>query len=199
MNEQIKQNRKTVDLPTMDQIQSERNRLRYQKKYKRTFQSTSAILIVVSAISILIATLWMPVLQIYGSSMSPTLMDGEIVFTAKTSKFKTGDIIAFYYDNKLLVKRVIAEAGDWVDIDEEGNVYVDGKEIDEPYIDEKAYGDTNINLPYQVPDGKVFVLGDHRAISIDSRNTSIGCVSKEQIVGKVLFRIWPLNRIDILE
>lgn len=199
MNEQIKQKQKTVELPTMEQIQSERNRLKYRNRYKRTFRSTVAILIVVSAISILVATLWMPVLQIYGSSMTPTLVDGEIVFTVKTTSFKTGDIIAFYYNNKILVKRVIAESGEWVDIDEDGNVFIDGKEIEESYIEEKAYGDTNISLPYQVPDGKVFVLGDHRAISVDSRNTSIGCVSQEQIVGKVLFRVWPLNRIGLLE
>lgn len=199
MNEQIEQKQKTVELPTMEQIQSERNRLKYRNRYKRTFRSTVAILIVVSAISILVATLWMPVLQIYGSSMTPTLVDGEIVFTVKTTSFKTGDIIAFYYNNKILVKRVIAESGEWVDIDEDGNVFIDGKEIEESYIEEKAYGDTNISLPYQVPDGKVFVLGDHRAISVDSRNTSIGCVSQEQIVGKVLFRVWPLNRIGLLE
>lgn len=199
MNEQIEQKQKTVELPTMEQIQSERNRLKYRDRYKRTFRSTVAILIVVSAISILVATLWMPVLQIYGSSMTPTLVDGEIVFTVKTTSFKTGDIIAFYYNNKILVKRVIAESGEWVDIDEDGNVFIDGKEIEESYIEEKAYGDTNISLPYQVPDGKVFVLGDHRAISVDSRNTSIGCVSQEQIVGKVLFRVWPLNRIGLLE
>lgn len=199
MNEQIEKKQKTVELPTMEQIQSERNRLKYRNRYKRTFRSTVAILIVVSAISILVATLWMPVLQIYGSSMTPTLVDGEIVFTVKTTSFKTGDIIAFYYNNKILVKRVIAESGEWVDIDEDGNVFIDGKEIEESYIEEKAYGDTNISLPYQVPDGKVFVLGDHRAISVDSRNTSIGCVSQEQIVGKVLFRVWPLNRIGLLE
>ncbi len=199
MSEQIKQKHKTVELPTMEQIQAERNRLKYMNNYKRTFRSTVAILIVVSAISILVATLWMPVLQIYGSSMTPTLIDGEIVFTVKASSFETGDIIAFYYNNKILVKRVIAESGEWVDIDEDGNVFIDGEEIEESYIEEKAYGDTNISLPYQVPDGKVFVLGDHRAISVDSRNTSIGCVSQEQIVGKVLFRVWPLNRIGLLE
>ena len=134
----------------------------------------------------------LPVLQVYGSSMSPTLTDRDIVLTLKTSKFETGDVIAFYYNNKILIKRVIAHAGDWVDITPEGDVYVNGELLDEPYLDVKAYGDCNIEFPYQVPESRVFVMGDHRSISVDSRNTAVGCVAEEQIVGKLIFRVWPM-------
>ena len=134
----------------------------------------------------------MPVLQIYGNSMTPTLTEGDIVLTVKNSDFNQGDIIAFYYGNKLLVKRCIAGPGSWVNIDDDGNVYVDGQLLDEPYVDEKALGDTNIELPYQVPDERYFVLGDHRATSVDSRNSTVGCVSDEQIVGQIVYRVWPL-------
>ena len=181
----------------MEQIEQEKNRLRYKQRYHRTLKSTVAVLLVVAALAILAATLWMPVLQIYGTSMTPTLTDGEIIFTIKTSEFEPGDIIAFYYNNKILVKRVIAEPGDWVDIESEGTVYVNSEPLEETYLTEKAYGDTNIALPYQVPDGKIFVMGDHRETSVDSRNTAVGCVSREQVVGKIIFHIWPLNRFGV--
>ena len=142
--------------------------------------------------SVLIATIWMPVLQIYGTSMKPTLEEGDIVVSLKGSDFESGDLIAFYFGNKILVKRCIAGPGQWVDIDEEGFVYVDGKLIDEPYLKEKALGDCNIKLPYQVPASRYFCMGDHRSTSVDSRNTAVGCVSEEQIVGKIVFRVWPL-------
>ena len=127
--------------------------------------------------------------------MNGTLDSGDIVVSVKGSGFETGDVIAFYYNNNILVKRVIANPGDWVDMDKDGNVYVNNTLIDEPYLNEKAYGETNIELPYQVPEGKVFVMGDNRSVSIDSRNTSIGCVSEEQIVGKIVFRVWPLAQM----
>lgn len=184
-----------VELPTLEQVQNEQKRLRYKGRYRRTLKSTVAVLLVVAAIAVLVATLWMPVLQIYGTSMTPTLADGEIIFTVKTKELEPGDIVAFYYNNKILVKRVIAEAGDWVNIDTDGTVYVNDTAIDESYVVEKSFGDTNIELPYQVPDGKIFVMGDHRATSVDSRNTAVGCVGQEQIVGKILFRIWPINRL----
>lgn len=186
-----------IEVPTMEQIEQEKNRLRYKQRYHRTLKSTVAVLLVVAALAILAATLWMPVLQIYGTSMTPTLTDGEIIFTIKTSEFEPGDIIAFYYNNKILVKRVIAEPGDWVDIESDGTVYVNSEPLEETYLTEKAYGDTNIALPYQVPDGKIFVMGDHRETSVDSRNTAVGCVSREQVVGKIIFRIWPLNRFGV--
>ena len=154
-------------------------------------RSTIYTLITVAAIAVLIAVLFLPVLRIYGSSMNPTLNEGDIVVSLKGSNFKTGDIIAFYYNNKILVKRVIANTGDWVDIDDEGNVSVNGVKLDEPYIEEKAFGETDIKLPYQVPEKRIFVMGDNRSVSVDSRNTSVGCVAEEQIVGKIVFCVWP--------
>ena len=184
----------SVELPTTEQIEKERARLRHKSRYSRTLRSTIAILVVVAAVAVLVATLWMPVLRIYGSSMAPTLNDGQIVISLKTTDFKTGDIAAFYYGNKLLIKRYIAGASDWVNIDEDGTVSVNGIELDEPYLAEKAFGQTNIELPYQVPDKRYFLMGDNREASVDSRNTAVGCASDDQIVGKVVFCIWPLDR-----
>ncbi len=181
------------DLPTIQQLEAERNRLRSKNRYNRTLRSTVAILVVVAALAVLVATLWMPVLRIYGTSMSPTLTDGQVVITVKTGCFRSGDIAAFYHGNKLLIKRYIAGPGQWVDIDRLGNVSIDGKALDEPYLTDKAYGETNIDLPYQVPDDRYFLMGDNREVSVDSRNTTVGCVARDQIVGKVVFRIWPLK------
>ena len=178
--------------PAIDQLEGELRRERYKRRYSAVLKSTVYTLITVAAIAVLVATLWMPVLQLYGTSMTPTLTEGDIVLTVKNSDFNQGDIIAFYYGNKLLVKRCIAGPGSWVNIDDDGNVYVDGQLLDEPYVDEKALGDTNIELPYQVPDERWFVLGDHRATSVDSRNSTVGCVSDEQIVGQIVYRVWPL-------
>ncbi len=185
--------RKSVELPSLEQIENERKRLRYRSRYGRTLKSTIAILMVVAAAAVLVATLWMPVLRIYGSSMVPTLSDGQIVVSVKTTDFRPGDIAAFYHGNKLLIKRFIAGPSDWVNIDEDGSVYINGMELDEPYLTEKAFGETNIDLPYQVPDKRYFLMGDNRNASIDSRNTAVGCVAADQIVGKVVFRIWPLS------
>ena len=183
----------SIELPTTEQIERERKRLRYRNRYNRTLKSTIAVLVVVAAAAVLIATLWMPVLQIYGNSMVPTLEDGQIVISVKTSNFQSGDIVAFYHGNKLLIKRFIAGSSDWVNIDEDGNVFVNDEKLDEPYLTEKAFGNTNIELPYQVPDQRFFLMGDNRDVSIDSRNTAVGCVAADQIVGKVVFRIWPLS------
>ena len=188
-----KKSRQQREVPSIPELKRELKRVRYRKRYHAVLRSTIYTLVTVAAAAILVATLWLPVLQTYGSSMTPTLNDGDIIFSLKTSSFETGDIISFYYNNKILVKRVIASAGDWVDIDSEGNVSVNDIPIEEPYLSDKALGDCNITLPYQVPDGKVFVMGDHRSTSVDSRNTAVGCVAQEQIVGKILFRVWPLS------
>lgn len=185
--------------PTTHQLETEIRRVRYKRKYRSVMKSTIYMLVTVAAVAILVATLWLPVLQIYGSSMTPTLQNGDIVFSLKSSSFEQGDVIAFYYNNKILVKRVIAGAADWVDISDDGTVYVNGELLEEPYIMEKSFGDTNIELPYQVPDGKIFVMGDHRSTSVDSRNTAVGCVAEEQIVGKIIFRVWPYDMIGELD
>ena len=191
--------KKIPEMPSTQQLEAELNRVKYRSRYRSVFRSTVYTLITVAAVSILVATLWLPVLQIYGSSMTPTLQDGEIIFSVKTSEFEPGEIVAFYYNNKILVKRVICGPGDWIDIDEDGTVYVNEVRLEEPYLTEKTLGDCNIDLPFQVPDGKVFVMGDHRSTSVDSRNTAVGCVAQEQMVGKIIFRIWPLNRIGTVD
>ena len=184
---------KETSLPTAEQLDMERRRLRYKRRYNRTLRSSVAILIVVAALAVLAATLWMPVLRVYGSSMAPTLHNGEILISVKTKDFSSGDIIAFYHGNKLLIKRYIAGPSDYVNVDEDGNVSVNGTLLDEPYLAEKAYGEADIEFPYQVPDQRYFVMGDNRSVSIDSRSSIVGCIAGDQIVGKVVFRVWPLS------
>ena len=156
-------------------------------------------LITVAAAAVLVATLLLPVLRIYGTSMTPTLDNGQIVVSVKTGELEPGDVVAFYYNNKILIKRVICGSGDWVDIQQDGTVLVNGQVLDEPYLTEKALGTCDIELPYQVPDGRVFVMGDHRETSVDSRSTSVGCVAQEQIVGRIFFRVWPLNEFGFVD
>ncbi|MCI9680495.1 MAG: signal peptidase I [Lachnospiraceae bacterium] len=187
-------NKKTITtVPELSELEEELKRVKYQNRYKRVLTSTAGTLAVIAAVAVLIATLLMPVLQINGASMNPALYDGDVVATVKAADVKQGDVVAFYYNNKILVKRVIAMPGEWVDIDKEGNVYVNDILLDEPYLAERDVGECDIKLPYQVPDNRIFVMGDHRSVSVDSRSTAVGCVSEEQLIGKLVFRVWPLK------
>ena len=194
----MEEKEKKIRTLTTEEIERELKRVRYNERYGMTLRSTVYTLITVAAIAVLVAVLLLPVLRIYGVSMSPTLQDGDIVISVKGAEFENQDVIAFYYNNKILVKRVIARSGEWIDMDMDGPVRVNGKILEEPYLTEKAWGECNINLPYQVPEGKLFVLGDHRAVSVDSRNSAVGCVSEEQIVGKLVMCVWPPERFGMI-
>ncbi len=183
--------KKPLENPGVESLRKELNRVQYNRRYRSVIRSTVYVLLTVAAVAVLVATLLLPVLRIYGTSMTPSLKEGDIVVSVKGMNFSRGDVVSFYYNNKILVKRVIAFEGEWVNIDEDGNVYVGGALLDEPYVDEKAFGECDIQLPYQVPEGRIFVIGDHRATSVDSRSTTVGCVFEEQIVGKIVYRVWP--------
>jgi signal peptidase I len=186
-------------IPQIDQLKQELKRERYRKRYAIVLKSTVATLAVVAAFAILVATLWMPVLQIYGSSMTPTIEEGQIVVSVKGSEFEPGELVAFYVGNKLLVKRVIACPADYITITEDGTVFVNGSQLDEPYVSEKAYGECDLEFPYQVPESRFFLMGDHRESSVDSRSSAVGCIAEEQIVGKIVFRIWPFSDFGPIE
>ena len=190
------ENAPVAELP---ELEAELKRVNYRTRFRKLLRSTVYTLIVVAAAAVLVAVLFMPVIRIYGNSMTPTIAEGQIVVSVKGTDVKQGDIVGVYYGSKLLIKRCIATAGQWVDIDADGNVYVDGEPLDEPYLTEKALGNTNITLPYQVPETSIFVMGDHRSESVDSRNTSVGCIDVDNVVGKILFRIWPLDVFGALQ
>lgn len=186
-------------IPTVEELKEELQNERHKHRFARVLRNTLYSLIVVAAISILVVTLWMPVFQIYGSSMSPALNEGQIVVALKGSDIKQGDLIAFYMGNKLLIKRVIAGPSDTVVIHEDGTVFVNGKELDEPYLAEKSLGECDIEFPYQVPEARYFLMGDQRKTSVDSRSELVGCVSAEQIVGKIVFVAWPFDTFGPIE
>lgn len=187
---------KIIDIPTAQQLSDELERVKYKSNFKKTLFNTISSLIVVAAIAVLISMLFLPVLRVTGTSMAPTMLNDELIICNKRSNFETGDIVAFYFNNKILLKRVIGTSGDIIDISEDGTVYVNGEALDEPYINEKAFGECDIELPYQVPENRIFVMGDHRAVSIDSRSTSVGCIADEYVIGKVIMRVWPLDRVE---
>ena len=187
-----------LEIPSVELLQGELKRTQYNRRYRQTLRTTIFSLLLVAAVAVIIAVLLLPILQISGGSMENTLMEGDMVLSLNNGKYKTGDVIGFYYNNVVLIKRVIATSGDWVDIAEDGTVTVNGVVLDEPYVAEKSMGECNIKLPYQVPQGKCFVLGDNRVESIDSRNTAVGCISNDVVLGRLLARVWPLKSFQIL-
>ena len=193
MSKELKEKQITGDIPKLEELKKELSRERYKRRFRRLLRSTVDALIVVAAVAALIATLVLPVLQIAGTSMEPSLNDGDIVLLAKSDKLETGDLCAFYYSNKILIKRVIAVPGDYIWIEPDGTVFLNGKELDEPYVQEKALGECDVEFPYQVPENAFFMMGDHRETSIDSRSSVIGCIAADHVIGKILCKFWPLS------
>ena len=190
--------KKKVSVPSLTEIQSERKRIRRKDYYRQALRGTVSVLVVVAAVAVLIATLFLPILQISGDSMSPTLEHDEIVVLLKTKKFERGDLIGFYYQGKVLLKRVIALPEDEVAIDADGNVYVNGELLEEPYVTDKGLGDCDLEFPYKVPGTSYFVMGDRRSNSVDSRNSVVGSIPREDIIGKVFVRVWPFSRFGFV-
>lgn len=184
---------------TVRQIEGELKRLRRKQNSRRIFRQTVFSLLVVAAAAVLAAMLFFPIFRVTGSSMEPTLNPKEIVVCLKNSRFQSGDLVAFYYNNKVLLKRVIGTAGDTIEIDDSGNVFVNGSQLDEPYITKKSLGQCDIDFPYQVPDNRIFVMGDNRETSVDSRTTAVGCIADEYVIGKVFLRVWPLEQLGSLD
>ena len=187
------------DVPELDALRKELKRERYKRRFRRLLRSTVNALIVVAAIAALIATLVLPVLQIAGTSMQPNLNDGDIVLLVKTNDLECGNLCAFYYSNKILIKRIIATPGDYIWLESDGTVFLNGEMLDEPYVSEKALGECDVEFPYQVPENSYFVMGDKRETSIDSRSSVIGCIAEDQIVGKIFCKIWPLSEFEFID
>lgn len=188
-----------VDFPTAEQLENELKKTKNRSEFFRLLRSTLYSLIVVAAVAVLISVMFLPVLKVTGTSMTPTCHNDDLIVCRKYASFERGDVIAFYYNNRILLKRVIAVSGDTVNIEADGTVYINNERLDEPYVNELAFGECNIQMPYQVPDERIFVMGDHRATSIDSRSTKVGCISEESVVGKVFFRVAPFKRFGAVK
>ena len=188
-----------MKFPSSAEVEQELNREQYKRRYTRTLKSTVFALVTAAAVAVLVAALWLPVLEIFGASMTPTLSEGQYVVAVKDNTPETGDIVAFYYGNKVLVKRCIAGPGSWVDILADGTVTVNGKALEEPYLTQKHFGICDLELPYQVPEGAYFLMGDERETSVDSRHSSVGCISVDQMVGKIVYRVWPIETFGIVK
>lgn len=188
-----------TQLPGSDEVERELQRERYKRRYRTTMKSTIFALTTAAAAAVLVATLWLPVLQIFGSSMTPTLQEGQIVVSVKADDMQPGDIVAFYYGNKVLIKRYIAGPGTWVEIREDGTVLLNGEVYEEPYLTEKALGICDLEFPYQVPEGSHFLMGDQRETSVDSRHSTVGCIADDQIVGKIVYRVWPFEDFGMVQ
>ena len=193
MSQKSKKSQREQELPKIDELKGELRRERYKRRFRRVLRKTVDALIVVAAIAAIIATLVLPVLEIAGTSMEPNLNDGDIVLLVKTDKLETGELCAFYYSNKILIKRVIATPGDYLWLEDDGTVFVNGIELEEPYLTEKALGECDITFPYQVPENAFFMMGDQRETSIDSRSSVIGCISSDHIIGKIICKFWPMS------
>lgn len=188
-----RRNRRQVSLPSPEQVSRAYQQDQYRKRYKRAFISTLSVLAVIAAVAVLVSTLFLPVIQVSGNSMEPTLSDGDVLVLLKSKHYERSQLCCISWQNKMLLKRIIGLPGDVVSIDIQGNVSVNGVLLDEPYVSDKTLGECDVTFPCQVPEGKVFVLGDHRSTSIDSRSSEIGCVDQDQIVGFVLFQVWPIG------
>lgn len=184
--------------PSVDELKKELKRENRKKEYRNVLRNTLIVVVSVAALAVLISSFYVTVLKVTGDSMTPTLETGQIVIAQNSQEFEAGEMLAFYYNNKVLVKRVIGSPGDWVNIDANGRVSVNGIELEETYASDLSLEPTDIEFPYQVPENRWFVLGDHRSVSIDSRSSVVGCVTKEQLIGKVVFRVFPFDTFGSL-
>jgi len=184
--------------PTAEQFGKELKRRVDEMEFRKIIISAAQTLAAFAAVAVLLSTLLLPVFSVHKNSMTPTLLDGELLIFSTVGEIKRGDIIAFHYNNQVLIKRVIATAGESVDINEDGVVYINEAPLSEPYINSQSLGECDLELPLMVPERQYFVMGDNRYISTDSRVGAIGTINSEHIVGKAILRIWPIPKIRFM-